>query len=132
MKKKVLIIDDDRDLVGAMQEVLQAHGYAVATAHDGESGFACAQKQRPDLLLLDVMMTHDTEGFDLVQRLRTDQALAKLPIIMITGIRKAKGLPFKYEPDDEWLPVAAVLEKPVPPERLLQHVATALSGAQAK
>jgi CheY-like chemotaxis protein len=72
------------------------------------------------------MMTRENEGFEVAKQLKSDPATRHIPIILITGIRKAKNLPFGFEPDDDWLPVKAVLEKPVPPEALLAHVAEAL------
>ncbi len=124
---KILIVDDDVELVDATRALLEAKGYTVETAGNGEEGFARATAARPDLMLLDVMMTHDTEGFDIVRRLGAEPATRGLPVIIITGIRKAKSLPFRFEPDDDWLPVKAVLEKPVKPEDLLRHVEGALA-----
>jgi CheY-like chemotaxis protein len=124
--KKILIVDDDSDFAEATKDVLESKGYTVVTAPDGKRGFAAAKKEKPDLMLLDVMMTTDTEGFDIARQLKQDSATAKLPVIMITGIRKAKSLPFKFEPDEDWLPVKAVMEKPIKPEVLLKSVAEAL------
>jgi len=123
---KILVVDDDPEFVAATGAILEGEGYSVVSAPNGEKGYAAAKKEKPDLMLLDVMMTHDTEGFDIVRKLKEDPETAKLPVIMITGIRKAKTLPFRFEPDDDWLPVKAVLEKPVKPETLLQHVRQAI------
>jgi two-component system, OmpR family, alkaline phosphatase synthesis response regulator PhoP len=77
-------------------------------------------------MLLDVMMTYDSEGFDVARKLKEDPDTRRIPIICITGIRKALELPNGFEPDADWLPVKAVLEKPVKPDRLLKAVADAL------
>lgn len=122
----ILIVDDDEGLVESFAEILQTQGYAVATAHNGEDGFLKASTETPDLILLDVMMTRENEGFETAKRLKTDPATKNIPILLITGIRKAKQLPFLFEPDEDWLPVKVVLEKPIPPELLLKHVAAAL------
>ena len=119
---KILIIDDDPDLVESTSALLQSSGYTVAAAADGAEGLAKARKEKPDLILLDVMMATDREGFEVARKLREDEATSGVPVILVTGIRKAKHLPFSFEPDEDWLPVKAVLEKPLKPEALLKSV----------
>lgn len=122
---RVLVVDDDHDLVESTKAVLEHAGHEVACAYNGEEAFRQAKEWKPDVMVLDVMMTHDTEGFETVKRLRGDEETRDLPIIMQTGIRKVKRLPFKFEPDPDWLPVLAVVEKPVKPEVLLKHIGEA-------
>jgi CheY-like chemotaxis protein len=124
--KKILIIDDDPDFIEATSTLLEANGYEVMSAPDGDNGFKKAKSEKPDLMLLDVMMTYDSEGFDLAIKLRDEPQTKQIPVIMITGIRRAKTLPFGIEPDSDWLPVKNILEKPVKPELLLSTVAEAL------
>jgi len=123
MAKKILVVDDDSDFREAVSTLLEAKGYKVLFADDGESGYAKAEKEKPDLILLDVMMTHRTEGFDIARRLHTDPATKEIPVITVTGISKETDVAFKYEPDEVWLPVRAVLEKPIKPEVLLRMIA---------
>ncbi len=124
--KKILIIDDDPDFVAASRMLLETKGYIVVSAPDGETGFSMAKTEQPALLLLDVMMTYDSEGFDLAKKLKDDRSTNHIPVVMVTGIQRAKSLPFGFEPDDDWLPVKHILEKPVKPELLLSTVAGAL------
>ena len=128
----ILVVDDDPDFVDSTRALLEAHGYSVVSAHNGRDARTAAERHKPDLMLLDVMMTHDTEGFETVGLLKKDAGTRNIPIIIISGIRKAKTLPFRYEPDEDWLPVQAVLEKPVVPESLLKAVETALGTQQNK
>lgn len=123
MANKVLVIDDDADLVEAVTTLLEAKGYAVVSAPNGEEGFKKAKSEQPGLILLDVMMTHKSEGFDLARSMKNDAATKDIPVVIITGIRKEMNLPFGFEPDSEWLPVKTVLEKPVKPDVLLKAVA---------
>ena len=123
---KILVVDDDADFVDATATLLRAKGYTVVSAPCGEDGYTKARSEKPDLLLLDVMMAHDSEGFEIARRLREDPATKTIAVIMITGIRKAMGLPFGFDPDEAWLPVRAVLEKPVKPEELLRKIEEAL------
>lgn len=119
---KVLIIDDDPDLVDAMSNLLEAKGYEVNHAPDGEEGLEKAKNDPPDIILLDVMMTRKTEGFDVARSLNKEEKTKGIPIILVTGIRHEMNLPFGFEPDEDWLPVKAVLEKPIKPEVLLKTV----------
>ena len=123
----ILIVDDDTELLESTTALLESKGHVVATATRGEAGFAAAKQSKPDLILLDVMMSTDREGFEIAQKLKADETTRHLPVIIVTGIRKAKHLPFGYEPDEDWLPVKAVLEKPLRPEVLLKAVADALA-----
>ena len=125
---KILIVDDDAELVESMRAVLEAKGHAVLAAANGTEGYQKAKKDKPDLMLLDVMMTHDSEGFEVARQIKEDPETRSIPVIIITGIRKAKNLPFSFEPDEDWLPVKAVLEKPIKPDVLLKKVAEALKG----
>jgi len=127
-KKRILVVDDDKDLVDLTRGVLETAGYEVLSAYDGASGLALAKAERPDLLLLDVMMASDTEGFDISRDLQSVPELAGLKVIILTGLVEAKKLGFHFEPDETWLPVAAVLEKPVPPAELLRQIEQCFSG----
>jgi len=123
MANKVLIVDDDMDLVESMANLLEAKGYEVFTASNGQEGVDMAKAERPDLILLDVMMTTKDEGFNVARRLREVEELRGTPVVMVSGVRKEMNLPFGFEPDDTWLPVKQFLEKPVKPEVLLKAVA---------
>lgn len=122
MKKRILLVDDNEEFVTSMKDVLEAHGFEVEVASDGTSGLEAAKRMRPDLMVLDVMMATETEGFDLSRDISRIKELSNMPVIILTGIRRALHLSFKFEPDDQWLPVKAVLEKPVSPEKLIQEI----------
>lgn len=81
----VLWIDDDRLVLGTCAPVLEQHGYRVLVATDGASGIATATQERPDVILLDVMMPTMT-GFEVCQELRTDPTLHDTPIILLTAL----------------------------------------------
>ena len=122
MANKVLMIDDDPEFVEAITNVLDAKGYDVTSAANGRDGVQMAVEIDPDIILLDVMMTTKSEGFDVARQMSEHDTLKQTPVIMLTGIRKEMNLPFGFEPDSEWLPVKAVLEKPVKPEVLLNTI----------
>ena len=122
MAKKVLMIDDDPEFVEAISNLLDAKGYDVDSANNGKDGIEKARQMKPDMILLDVMMTTKSEGFDVARQIHEDDQINKIPIVMLTGVRKEMNLPFGFEPDEEWLPVKKVLEKPVKPEALLSTI----------
>ena len=124
MAKKVLIVDDDMDFVESIVNLLEARGYEVASASNGEEGVEKAQSVKPDLIILDVMMNTKDEGFNVARKLNEMKDVKGTPVVMVTGVRKEMNLPFGFEPDDTWLPVKEVLEKPVKPETLLKAVET--------
>ena len=125
---KILIVDDDVELVQSLTALLEGSGYETLSANDGDAGFQKAKTLKPDLVLLDVMMRTDSEGFEVARRMKEDEATRKIPVIILSGIRKAKSLPFAFEPDEDWLPVRAVLEKPVKPEHLMKMVEEVLKA----
>jgi CheY-like chemotaxis protein len=119
--KTVLIIDDDRDYVTAIESLLQYSGYLVRSASNGREGLHLARTIRPDLILLDVMMTERTEGFFMLQELRRIPELSQTPVIVISSIY-ADQPSFRVSPEAGWLPANLFLPKPVDPARLLAEV----------
>jgi len=126
--KKILLVDDDQAFVESNKELLEAFGYEVLSAFDGETGLEVAQKEIPDLMVLDVMMTHETEGFEIAKRIRAVPALDHLKILLVSGITRKLNLAFDLTPDRNWLPVDRVLEKPIDPARFIAEVEKLLNG----
>ncbi|MBN1570742.1 MAG: response regulator [Acidobacteria bacterium] len=116
--KTVLIIDDDRDFVRAIQTLLESSGFKVRSAASGREGIELAKAIEPDLILLDVMMSERTEGFFVLQEMRRMPALSRTPVIVVSSIYT--DLPsFRVDPEAGWLPANLFLAKPVEPARLL-------------
>ncbi len=124
--KKIIVVDDDVEFVESYRDLLEAHGYVVFAAHDGRSGFETACRERPDLMILDVMMGTATEGFEVARMVRNEPLLSEMKVLLVTGVSKAMDLPFRLEPDDSWLPVNRVLEKPILPKKLITEIEKAL------
>ncbi len=129
MAKKILIVDDDECFAESNKDLLEACGYEVLMASDGRSGLEMARQHRPDLMLLDVMMATDTEGFEVARRIPESPELKGMKVLLVTGMTKAMHLPSGIEPDQTWLPVDRVLEKPIAPSRLIAEVQKALADA---
>ena len=121
--KKILIIDDDIDIVEAMKIVLESKGYGVVPAYNPEEGLDKLKQENPDLIILDVMMDGGNEGFDFARKIKEVEEYKNIPILMLTAIKGETGLDFKGEAGNEtWLPVDAFCDKPLKPEELIMKI----------
>lgn len=134
-KTKILIVEDDRDMVEALRTMLEHEGYQVVAAYDAEEGRVKTETERPDLILLDVMMPSSTEGFHFVWKLRQAEGeyFRSVPVIVLTSIHEKTDMRFYPDSGDgtykagEFLPVQDFLDKPVTPVELLKRVRRALN-----
>jgi DNA-binding response OmpR family regulator len=111
---KILIVDDDPDILDASRLVLERAGHTVITASNPRDGELALERESPALLILDIMMDSPDDGLVMAQTLRrTDH---KLPILMLTSLPRVSGM--SLAKDDEMVPVDELVEKPVSPERL--------------
>jgi CheY-like chemotaxis protein len=113
--KHILVVDDDRDLVASVQTFLQARGYEVETANSGVEARERLERRRPDLVVLDIMMDYDTDGFNVAFKLHEDPATTAIPVIIMSGFTKeldTKTHVFEPMMYRDW-PAAKFLEKPV-------------------
>ena len=122
MKKKIIIIDDDVDLVEAKRLTLEKEGFEVIDAQEGEKGLEKTRSERPDLIILDVMMGTQDEGFHVAYQIRANRTTADIPIIMLTAVGQETGFTFDKDKDEDFLPVDEFLEKPINPGVLVELV----------
>lgn len=124
---KIVVVDDDRDIRDTLQLILEGKQYDVFTAANKTDGMQTIKEQKPDLAILDVMMSSWQDGFELSRELKGDPELKEMPILMLTGVKEQTGVDFKSSAGDPtWLPVDGFLEKPVRPDILLEEVAKLL------
>jgi CheY-like chemotaxis protein len=123
MAKKILIVDDDPDLRETSRIVLTAAGYEVVEAASGQEAAKILRADKIDLVLLDVMMESDTEGFHLAYLVREDPRLKEIPIVMLTSIEEKTGEAIDLGKSGDFLPVQAFLRKPVDARQLKARVA---------
>lgn len=131
---KILIVDDDKNIVAAMKVVLESKDYEVATAYNKEDGLKQVENSKPDLIILDVMMDHVTDGFQVSRKLKADPQTAHIPILMLTAIHREMDselspgfLRYSPETDEGYLPVDQFANKPIGPTDLLKRVAELLA-----
>jgi DNA-binding response OmpR family regulator len=121
---KILIVDDDLDLTKALKVTLESENYSVVTASERMEGMEKIKAERPDLIILDVMMATWQDGFEMARNLRKDSQFNKnTPILMLTGVKGKTGINFKSTAGDPaWCPVDGFLDKPIGPDVLLAEV----------
>jgi len=126
MAKKILLVDDDPDLLNAVRMILEAKNYEVAAAYGGVEGLQKARTENPDLIVMDVMMP-DKDGYAVCKELKSDPQLSRIPVLLLTAVvshisttRFTQQMGLETEADD-------YIDKPVEPEVLVKRIETLLS-----
>ena len=123
-KGRIVVVDDDVQLVESVTTLLESVGYEVFSAHRAEKGFDLAKEKQPDLILLDVMFAGPPgpDGIEISRRIRKDPKLKDTPVVMLSGVKKVLELGYDMTPDESFMPVEAFIDKPVKPEELLTTI----------
>ena len=126
MTKKILVVDDDPDLVEATSMILKSMKYDVIAAYGGIEGLAKARAEKPDLIVLDVMMP-DKDGYTVCKELKADPVLCDIPVLLLTAVvshisttRFSHQMGMETEADD-------YIDKPVEPGELAKRIEVLLS-----
>jgi CheY-like chemotaxis protein len=124
---KILVVDDDPDFVKITRTILQAQKYDVITASTGEQGLEVMRREKPDLVILDVMMAYILDGLDVRRQMAADKDLQGIPVIMATSLtgERVRG----NMPSDEFVPESEWLHKPIDPDKLLELVKKSLPAS---
>lgn len=129
---KIIIIDDNTDLLFTMETFLKRNGFETLTAEDGRKGLDLIAEERPDLILLDIMMETTYSGLDVCKEIRADPNLKDIPIIGISGIGDELGIHLDKWGDDEYFSVDEFFEKPVDRDKLLERIKVRLERGVIK
>jgi two-component system, OmpR family, alkaline phosphatase synthesis response regulator PhoP len=113
-RPKILLVDDDVDLVKVMSGALESKAYEVVVAYNGQEGLEKARKEKPDLVILDILMPV-ADGFTFADQFRKDPSLAKIPVLALTSFSESLGQPFPFE-------VTEYIAKPIKPRDLVAKV----------
>jgi len=124
-KKKILVVDDEPDMVKMLRMSLETASYEVIAAYDGQEGIDKTKKERPDAIIMDLMMP-EKDGFVACKEIKNDPECAHIPILVLTAIsdhltqsRYAKSMGLELEAED-------YIDKPVDPNLLLERLARLL------
>ena len=120
-RPKILLVDDDVDLVTVMRGALESKAYEVIVAYNGQEGLEKARKEKPDLVVLDILMPV-ADGFIFADQFRKDPLLAKVPVLALTSFSESLGQPFPFE-------VSEYIIKPIKPRDLVAKVEEFLKKA---
>jgi two-component system, OmpR family, alkaline phosphatase synthesis response regulator PhoP len=128
---KILIVDDDLDFIEISRLNLEAKGYQVLSASSGKEGWKMAEKEKPDLIILDLMMEKLDAGMALSQKIKADPRLSSTPILMLTSISRDTGMDFAPRTAEELekLKVDDFHTKPIKGKTLLEKVEKLLERA---
>jgi DNA-binding response OmpR family regulator len=121
---KILIVDDDPDVVEAVKMVLSKANHTVEWASNRADGMAAIQTAKPDLLILDIMMELPDDGITMAQELRKNGF--DRPVLIMTSIAKVTGM--RFGKDDEVIPANDFVEKPIMPSVLIEKVNSMLAN----
>jgi two-component system alkaline phosphatase synthesis response regulator PhoP/two-component system response regulator ResD len=128
---RILLVDDDSDLLEANRLYLQSRGLEVAVAHSAAEGLAVLEGFQPDVITADLMMEHHDSGFTFCKRVKDRPQTAHVPVIMLTGVMRETGMDFTRRTREEraWIKADEVVRKPVSPQELHDIISRLLQGA---
>ncbi len=116
----ILVIDDDPDYVEVTSALLENHGYRVKSANNSDEAITALREEKPDLVILDIMMKDILDGLKVTYEMHDNAELYKIPIIVVSSI--ANTTYAEHFPTDEYLHIDDWVSKPINPDVLLEKV----------
>ena len=127
---RVLIIDDDPDIIDSLSMILEGNGYAVAVKKDTDNLIDDVRDINPDLIILDVIFPEDPQaGFKAARVLNKEPEVRRIPVLLLSALNQLSNLSFNISDNDiseDFMPVGAFIEKPVQPKVLLGRIESLL------
>jgi DNA-binding response OmpR family regulator len=122
-QKSILVIDDDPEICEALEEILTGYNYQVFTAQDTTKGNELMERERPNLLILDIMMATMDEGLNFASKIKKKEGIWGIPILIVSARPPVeKGYARTVDQDMDWIPADIFMEKPVDPEDLIKNI----------
>jgi CheY-like chemotaxis protein len=122
MSRTILDVDDDLDVLEARKIVLEHNGFNVFQATNIKVALEILENEKIELIILDVMMEKNSDGFNFAQRIKMDERFKQIPIVMATAVNQRTAFTFDVEKDGAFLPVEKFMEKPIDPDDLIKAV----------
>lgn len=117
-KNKILVVDDDPQALMLMEAMLTPHGYDVVLVNDDKQAIQTARKENPNLILLDIMMPGRLDGYTIVKKLKEDEAMKNIPVIMVSSLELDGNKVFA-----SIVGASAYITKPVDSKHLIEAIA---------
>lgn len=123
---KIMIIDDDRDMVESISLVLEANNYQVVSKMDTDNITASIESENPDVILLDIVFPEDANaGFKAARSIAAQESIKNIPVLILSAVNQLSNLGFSFTDNDissDFMPVKGFIEKPVKPDELLEKI----------
>ncbi len=129
-KARILLVDDDVDFIELNKAVLTNQGFDVSCAFSAREAMDKVRFERPDLIVLDLMMEKHDSGFTLAKTIKADPLYRNIPILMLTAVAKETGFDFSQEMDGYWMKTDDYASKPLLPDEMVKKVAALLERAR--
>jgi DNA-binding response OmpR family regulator len=129
-KTKILLVDDDVDFVDLNTAVLKNQGFDVAAAFSGREALEKVRFEKPDLIVLDLMMEKHDTGFTFAKSVKADPLFKNIPILMLTAVSSETGYDFSQELDGYWMKTDDYASKPLLPDELVKRINGLLERAR--
>lgn len=123
---KIMIIDDDRDIIDSIGMILEANDYTVVAKMDTDNLIADIESENPDVILLDIVFPEDAQaGFKAARKIALQETLKHIPVLILSAVNQLNNLGFSFTENDisnDFMPVSGFIEKPVEPAELLEKI----------
>ncbi len=123
---KVMIIDDDRDMIDSISMILEANDYVVVAKMDTDNLIPAIEAENPDIILLDIVFPEDAQaGFKAARAIAQQETLKNTPVLILSAVNQLSNLGFSFTESDisnDFMPVSGFIEKPVKPDVLLEKI----------
>ena len=123
---KVMIIDDDRDMIDSITMILEANDYVVVAKMDTDNLIPAIEAENPDIILLDIVFPEDAQaGFKAARAIAQQETLKNTPVLILSAVNQLSNLGFSFTESDisnDFMPVSGFIEKPVKPDVLLEKI----------
>jgi len=123
---KIMIIDDDRDIIDSIGMILEANDYTVVSKMNTNNLIADIESENPDIILLDIVFPEDAQaGFKAARKIALQETLKHIPVLILSAVNQLNNLGFSFTESDisnDFMPVSGFIEKPVEPAKLLEKI----------
>ena len=130
---KILFIEDDKDIIAAYSVLFENKGHTVVSRHNSADGYEAVLSEKPDLIIIDVMLEKENSGFDLARKIKRNPETKHIPAVMLTSVGEKTGLDFKQDAGQaDWLPVDAFFDKTDQPAHIIMAISALLEKKGGK